>query len=164
MLRQPPEKESENQRNYAEGLFDPFRGLWVKASGEERIRQALLRKMVEELGYPKGLIAVEKSLKEIVARSCSLKRRVDIVCFAKAPDDPSQLFPLLLVECKESSLGRRAMEQVIGYNCFVQAPFVAVASREECLLGVWDRVTKKYAFCPGLPSYSRLCVIFSGMC
>src|SRR5690349_17670706 len=105
-------------------IFDEIRKKWIKATPEEKVRQKWLHHFVHSLGFPKELIAVEKDLKDLpqlVAKEVP-DRRVDILCYGRRVD--SSFFPLLLVECKEKG-GTFAKEQVIGYNAFVQAPFVA---------------------------------------
>ncbi len=41
-------------------IFDPIRRKSVADTPEERVRQALLSQMIGPLGFPKGLLAVEK--------------------------------------------------------------------------------------------------------
>lgn len=124
-------------------LWDPIRSLWVKKTPEEVVRQRLLQKMIAQLGYPKGLIAVERELKS--------GRRFDIVCFAKAKEE---LRPLLLVECKADKIEEAASRQAWGYNDTVGAPFLCLASdRSICTL--W-REEGKVKSIPFLPPFADL--------
>ena len=54
---------------------------------EEQIRQELLKKMVEELGYPPSLLVIEKELKDLPHLQGSSfpfpKRRLDILVYTK---------------------------------------------------------------------------------
>ncbi len=140
-----------------EKIYDEFRKLWVIATPEERVRQALLRKMVSHLSYPKGLLNIEVSLARICSKeinSCAKipSRRLDVVCFTKQRDT---LVPLLIIECKESSsLTESAWQQVLGYNHFVRARFLAVSHPEGELFGY--PTEKGFAFLPYLPSYADL--------
>ena len=143
-------------------IYDSFRKKWVVATPEEKVRQNLLQKMTLELSYPRELISVEKALSEMPhlsawhGFSCP-DRRVDLVCFAQGihPDHP--LYPLLLIECKEcSSLIEVAQQQVIGYNYFIKACFVAVAYPNGCQWGYYDSRLKTYAFSDQMPSYHEL--------
>jgi hypothetical protein len=112
-------------------LYDEIRSCWVSATPEEIVRQLWIKKMVSELGYPKELIAVEKELKTLPHLSSELvpDRRADIICFA----NKETIFPLLLMECKAEPLSQKAIEQVLGYNMYVQAPYIAVVNdREIC--------------------------------
>ena len=148
--------------NRSEFLFDPVRREGVKHTPEEQVRQALISQMVEKLGYPLALLAVEKELKQLPhlrGRSSQKipRRRIDIVAIAKEihPDYP--LFPLLLVECKgDIELSPKVVQQVVGYNDLVQAPFVAVANHAHILTGSYDRDCGIFRFQEGLPSYAQL--------
>lgn len=105
-------------------VFDPIRKQRVTKNPEELVRQALLKTMTTDLGYPKSLIAVEKQLTELLhlkGETGLPNRRVDILCYTR------DLAPLLLIECKEGEFGDDAKAQVIGYNHYIQAPFVALA-------------------------------------
>ncbi len=123
---------------------------------EESVRQSLLYHMVNVLGYPQGLIVVERGIADIL-KICNTgcvrqipSRRIDLLCFFK---DKKNFFPLLLVECKLSlstvQHWNAAFRQVLGYNAFVQAPFCAVAS-SECIYMCHPQKKR------GLPSYREL--------
>ena len=71
-------------------LYCPFRRTWVASTPEEGVRQAFLRAMVEQLGYPQSLIAVEVPI-EVGA---GVTKRCDAVVYA------SSLLPLMLLEFK----------------------------------------------------------------
>lgn len=116
-----------------------IRGRLVVQTPEERVRQALLRKMVEELGFPKGLISVERA---------TLKRRTDIVCYTK------EMRPLLLIECKAGPIREEAIRQAIGYNDQVKAPFICLANGEGATTFWFEGKTRKSA--PFLPQFKEL--------
>lgn len=136
---------SSNQRD---SVFDPYREIWVAATPEEIVRQKLLHVMTQNLGYPKHLIAVEKQLSEIphLTNGTPPNRRADILCFQETE---GELKPLLLIECKEMRPNKEAKRQVLGYNHFVGAPFVAVAGPGYAALVYPQEI-------PFLPPYSRL--------
>lgn len=128
-------------------VYDEVRRLWVKATPEEVVRQTWIQRMVRHLGYPKELMAVEKEIRELphLEGTGFPDRRIDLLCFAKG------VAPLLLVEFKEDKLDDSAIEQVIGYNYFVKAPFIAVANLQEVCLGRFDLSLKRYVFERALP-------------
>jgi hypothetical protein len=133
-------------------VVDRLRGKEVAATPEELVRQRLLAVMIHQLGFPKELIAIEKQLSELphLQRVASLPdRRADIICFAKNIHSGYPLYPLLLIECKEGEAGGEAIAQAMGYNHFVQAPYVAVAGRGGTQLVHPQRL-------PFLPSYAQL--------
>jgi type I site-specific restriction endonuclease len=128
-------------------IYCCVRKQWVKKTPEERIRQTLLSVMIEKLGFPYSLLAVEKSLDQLPHLKQVEKlpqRRADILCFTK------NMKPLLLIECKKERIDNTAIEQVRGYNAFVQAPFIALADEK----GVFFLCGKELK--AGLPHYDEL--------
>lgn len=102
---------------------------------EEIVRQALLLEMTEKFGYPRELIGVEREISTLPHLKGALlkgvkipKRRFDLVCFAGKIHKEFPLYPLLLIECKAIALSEKALQQVLGYNYYVGAYFVAIAN------------------------------------
>ena len=146
--------ESSSPKN--KRIYDPVRKKWVDQTPEEIIRQLLIKHMIEKLGYPIALIAVEKELAQLphlrLKHSAQIaKRRADIIVFSKGA-----LLPLLLVECKATPLTPKFAQQVIGYNSFVGAPFVALANEKQVLTGCYDLHSGMYRFEKGLPTMQDL--------
>lgn len=117
-----------------------IRGKLVALTPEERVRQALLRKMVEELGFPKGLISVERAAQQ--------QRRTDIVCYTK------EMRPLLLIECKAGAILEAAIAQAIGYNDQVKAPFICLANGDGATTFWFEGKERKSV--PFLPQFKEL--------
>lgn len=140
----------------SEQLFCRIRQEWVAALPEEYVRQALLQRMIHELGYPSELIAVEKALDflpHLMELGKSLpERRADILCFKK---NNSQLLPFVLIECKAVPLTDKTVNQVAGYNHYVGAPFIVVVNREEVRCGFRQK-GDVYKFVSWLPTYEEL--------
>lgn len=82
---------------------------------EEEIRRALIEKMVVELGFPKGLISIERAISS---------RRYDVLVFSP------EMKPLLLIECKAAAAKEKALHQALGYNQSVNAPFICLCGRD----------------------------------
>ena len=144
--------ESSRQNNL---LYDEIRKIWVAASPEEIVRQTLIQRMTQSLGFPRELIAVEKALSELPHLSKDVPdRRADIIVFAKEIHPQYSLFPLLLIECKQEKEKKGALDQLMGYNHFVKAAFIAVASAEEILFGYSEK--DSYRFISFIPAYSEL--------
>ena len=138
-------------------IYDRVRGRWVVSTPEEKVRQNLLAKLIQELCFPKALISVEKALSELPLSQAGYipLRRVDIACFIKAPNDPSSMQAFLLIECKESKRqAQMALEQVKGYNFYLKAPFIAVAYPEGEIMG-WG-YGKDFKVAPFIPPYQQL--------
>ena len=111
---------------------------------EEKIRQKWLRVMKGPLGYPKGLLAVEKTFSKT-------GRRFDILCYVLQGGD---LSPLLLIECKALGEKESALSQVVGYNEEILAPFICVIQGDEAQT-FWKEHGALVSV-PFLPSYSQL--------
>ncbi len=140
--------ESSKPNNY----YDHLRKRVAAQRPEETVRQRVIRAMVEELKFPKELLVVEKMLLHLphLSRRKDLPRcRIDLLCFGKNIHPEYPLFPLLLLECKEGPLNAKAEHQVLGYNYFIQAPYVALANENGPFLIFPKRL-------PYLPSFPEL--------
>jgi hypothetical protein len=137
-------------------VYDPIRRRWIIATPEEVIRQKWLEVMIGHLGFPQEFILVEKSLKNLPHlhedRSAYPERRVDILAYARS--EKSEIFPLLLIECKAIKLNEKALKQVVGYHHIVGSPFIALANEDEILLGMQRR--GELEIFPFLPDYNQL--------
>ncbi len=136
------------------------RNVPVSETPEEIVRQSLLRRMIDEKGFPLGGIAVEKGLAQmphLQLHSHQIpERRADIVCFANQIHPNHSLYPLLLIECKATPLNQKVINQVVGYNHYLQAYYIAIANQNQIQTGWYDLVKKRYFFIDGLPNYSEL--------
>lgn len=80
-------------------------------------------------------------------------RRTDILCYAPSKET---LHPLLLVECKAIKLTSRMVNQVIGYNYYLKARFLALVNDQEIRFGWFDSQKKEYTFINFIPRYQDL--------
>lgn len=141
-------------------IYCPFRKEHVAAQPEEVVRQNLLGLMTEKLGYPKGCIVIEKALSQLPHLPVSLRkgapdRRVDILVYRNHPE--KGLVPLLLIECKAVPLKHAALQQVVGYNHYVGAPYVAIANADRLFMGWHEGVNRELRTIDFLPTYQELC-------
>jgi hypothetical protein len=123
---------------------------------EEEVRQKLLLKMRVDLGFPEGMIAVERRIGKIPHLSGKRvpDRRFDIIAFATNIHPLHPIFPVLLIECKAHTIFPEDFQQVIGYNNYVLSPFIAMANGEGEILA-WKE-NGEYRFHEGLFSYELL--------
>lgn len=136
-------------------IYCPVRKIEVEDQPEERVRQKLVKTMVQSLGYPLSGISIEKSLRQMPHISGPVPDcRVDILVYAPGihPDYP--LYPLLIIECKAQAIKEDAFQQVIGYNHYCGAPYFALAGADEFKMGWWEENSLKTI--PFLPSYQQL--------
>jgi hypothetical protein len=119
-------------------VYDPIRQKWVAATPEEIVRQTWIRRMVQELHFPKELLVVERELKMLPHLQNHPHplptRRVDVLSFGKGIDSDHPVFPLLLIECKNEPLSQEALDQAVAYNTFVQAFYVAIVNQDQIRL------------------------------
>ncbi|WP_108624284.1 type I restriction enzyme HsdR N-terminal domain-containing protein [Candidatus Similichlamydia epinepheli] len=81
---------------------------------------------MENLGFPKWSLASEKEIGVFFPSSARTCKRFDLLYCLRNSND---LKPFLLIECKKMNSSRgKAKRQVLNYNYFVQAPFLAIAS------------------------------------
>lgn len=128
-------------------IFDSIRKKYVVLTPEEWVRQNLINYLTEEKGYPKGLIAVETSLKHN-GRS----RRSDILCYH------SNNCPVLLVECKapEVKISQAAFDQISRYNITYKVPFLLISNGINHYVCQINFDTKSYTYIQELPHYTEL--------
>ena len=135
-----------------------LRNKWVAELPEEIVRQKLVHHMVHQLGYPKGSLSLETSLHQIPHLNSQAhalpQRRTDLICFAKGIHPQWDLYPLLVIECKAVKLTKKAMTQLVGYNHFLKAYFIALINAEGMRLGWYEG--GEYRFIERLPSYEDL--------
>jgi hypothetical protein len=128
--------------NGKEQIFCAWRHRWVRLTPEEWVRQQLLHRMVEQLGFPASLIAVETAIEV-----GEVKKRCDAVVFDHA------MQPLVLIECKADTvpLTQKTLDQAITYNRKLNVPHVILHNGVQ---SIWIHGTNSYT--TGLPRYSDL--------
>lgn len=109
-------------------LFCSHRRAYFKDTPEERVRLQLLSSLFS-LGYPPSLLIVERELAHLPhlqnASGRLPKRRVDAICYT-----PGTLLPLLLIECKAKRVTAKDVRQLLGYNLYIGARYILLASPE----------------------------------
>ena len=102
--------------NNKEQIFCEWRHRWVRLTPEEWIRQQLLHRLVEQLGYPASLIAVEAAFRMPNGKNF----RADAVVYDR------QMAPLVLVECKAETvpLTQKTLDQALTYNRLLDVPYL----------------------------------------
>ena len=117
-------------QNNKEQIFCEWRHRWVRLTPEEWVRQQLLHRLVEQLGYPASLIAVEVPLEKISnfqllttndqRLTTNKKFRADAVVYNRA------MQPLMLIECKAEtvSLTQKTLDQAVIYNRRLNVPYL----------------------------------------
>ena len=107
--------------NGKEQVFCGWRHRWVRLTPEEWVRQQLLHRLVEQLGYPASLIAVEVPLEMINGQWSNAKSlRADAVVYT------TTMQPLMLIECKAETvpLTQKTLDQAVTYNRKLNVPYL----------------------------------------
>jgi len=114
---------------------------------EEWVRQHLVMYLHNELGYPLGLIAIEKGVKVH-----SLSRRVDILLYNNSGE------PMVLIECKapEIKINQNVFDQVARYNIPLKVPYLVVSNGLENYCCSIDFVEEQYSFIKNIPAFNEL--------
>jgi type I site-specific restriction endonuclease len=128
--------------NNKEQIFCEWRGRWVRLTPEEWVRQQLLHHLVEQLEYPKSLIAVEQAITVGEA-----KKRCDAVVYDKG------MQALMLIECKAETvpLTQKTLDQAITYNRKLNVPYLLLYNGVQTFLIHGTNIT-----ITGLPRYTDL--------
>lgn len=142
-------------------IYCPIRKSWVAALPEEIIRQRLISYMVRDLFFPPAYLVVEQGLHQLPHLALkdhkkTPKRRIDLLCYGKDIHPSHSLYPLLIVECKAVPLTDKVLNQVAGYNHFLQSYFIAVANEQEIRTGWYDPQKSSYQFINTLPTFNDL--------
>ena len=133
-------KNSENKVS----IFDPIRKKFIILQPEEWVRQHCIQYLIQEKGYPKSLINVEKEL-----TINSLKKRYDIVIY----NTDGSIH--LIVECKapKISINQKAFDQIARYNLELNATFLMVTNGLNHYYCNIDFEKESYNFLKEIPSY-----------
>ncbi|WP_411766876.1 type I restriction enzyme HsdR N-terminal domain-containing protein [Winogradskyella sp. A3E31] len=133
-----------NENNIS--IFDVIRKKFVVLQPEEWVRQHCLHYLMNDKGYPKSLINVEKELE-----LNGLKKRYDIVIF----NPNGSIF--LIVECKAPSItiNQNTFDQIAQYNMTLNAEFLMVTNGINHYYCQMNFSESKYDFLRDIPNYKN---------
>ena len=135
-------KNSENKVQ----VFDDIRKKFVVLQPEEWVRQHVLQFLIQDKGYPKSLINIEK---ELIING--LKKRYDLVIFY--PDGNINL----IVECKSPNIkiSQETFDQIARYNLALKSNLLMVTNGLEHYFCKMDYINSQYNFLEDIPSYQN---------
>ena len=133
-------KNSENKIS----IFDCLRKKFVILQPEEWVRQHCVLYLIEEKGYPKSHINVEK---ELIVND--LKKRYDIVVF-----NPNGSIHLI-VECKAPTvmINQSTFDQIAQYNLELNANYLMVTNGLNHYYCQMDFEKERFDFLKDIPNY-----------
>ena len=131
--------------NGKEQIFCEWRHRWVRLTPEEWVRQQLLHRLVEQLGYPHSQIAVEAPIKV-----GEVKKRCDAIVYNHA------MQPLVLIECKAEKvpLTQKTLDQAATYNRKLQVPYFILHNGPQTIIALVN--DKLISFVQSIPPYNQL--------
>ena len=142
-----------DERNGTSRVYDPIRQKYVRLTPEEWVRQHFVQYLIQELGVPSGLVAIEHGF-----RVQGHPQRADVIVHDRQGE------PLVLVECKapDTTIRQSAFDQGARYNGVLGAPFLVVTNGQEHYACAIDFEAHTYAFLDDLPEYESLLARRSG--
>ena len=146
-LNLPPFAVRLRERDGKREIFDFLRRRYVALTPEEWVRQHFVHFLVEQKGYPRGLLANELEL-----RIGQKKLRCDTVLYNKV------LQPQMIIEYKkpEVSITQRVFNQITVYNMLLHVDYLVVSNGLQHYCCRMDYEHQSYEFLSDIPSFSML--------
>lgn len=128
-------------------IFDEVRGKYLVLTPEEWVRQHLIKYLIHEKGFPRGLIGIEQGL--ILN---GMTKRVDLLC------SNTNGHKILLAECKapEVKISQNTFDQIARYNIVHQVPYLIVSNGMNHYCSMINFEGKSYEFIKEVPDYFSL--------
>lgn len=144
-LNLPAAKLKLSRENETVYVWDNLRRKELVLSPEEWVRQHIVHYLLNELNYPKAMIALEGGHAQ-----AKTIRRTDILVYKDSK-------AWLLIECKAPyvKINQETFDQANRYNIHYKAPYLMVSNGLEHFYGAIDHLNKKFNFIPELPNYNE---------
>ena len=138
-LKKVTDKKTNETKRY---IFCLIRHKWLVLQPEEFVRQLILHYLIEEKGYSKNNITVEKGI-----TVNELSRRCDILVFDK------NTAPILLVECKSPkiSITEAVFQQIAAYNLPLKVKFLLLSNGIDTYCCEVNHKEKSWQFLSAIP-------------
>lgn len=132
-------------------ILDTIRRKFVRLTPEEWVRQHFVRYLINEGGYPPGLIGIE-----VMFRFNNMKKRADILVHDRRGE------PVMIVECKSPDINisdfyeDKVYDQIGGYNLGLKLPFAIVTNGLVHYAFRFDPDRNQYVHLLEIPFYNDL--------
>jgi hypothetical protein len=128
-------------------IFDFLRRKYVALTPEEWVRQHFTHYLVEQKGYPRGLMANEMEL-----RLGEKRLRCDTLLYNRS------LQPQMIIEYKAPTiqLQQRVFDQITAYNMLLHVDYLVVSNGLQHYCCRMDYEHHSYAFLRDIPHYTEL--------
>ena len=130
-----------------EMILDSIRRKYVRLTPEEWVRQNFVQYLIQELGYPQGLTAIETGF-VFQGMQC----RADVLVHDRQGEAG------LMGECKapDVKIKQNVFDQIGRYNTVVKATYLVVTNGMQHYCCRIDREQNQYRFLEALPRYEDL--------
>ncbi len=128
-------------------IFDFLRRRFVKLTPEEWVRQHFVHWLVEQKGYPKGLLG-----NEIELQAGEKKVRCDSILY----DNNAR--PQMIIEYKAPTvaLSQKVFDQISTYNLLLHVDYLMVSNGMEHYCCRMNYEQKSYEFLREIPDYEKI--------
>lgn len=128
-------------------IFDCLRQKYVPLTPEEGVRQMFVHYLLEEKGYPAGLMN-----NEVAITQNGIRRRCDTVVFRRDGQ------PSMIVEYKASTVAitQAVFDQIYRYNTVLKVDYLVVFNGKAMYCCRMDYDSNTYSFLPEIPAYDSL--------
>lgn len=140
------------KKNNIEHLLCLIRKKLIVNSNEEKVRQAIISFLINDLGIDPAMIDVEVNI-SVFKNHC--KDRADVIVYTKRKNKD---VPLLLIECKAENivLNNNVWEQAERYNQYIKAPFIFLTNGIDYEFYSYNKKKKEYNLLEEIPNYNQL--------
>ena len=143
----PPYEIKLREQNGRRQIFDFLRRRYVSLTPEEWVRQHFVHFLIEQKGYPKGLLA-----NEVEQKIGDKKLRCDTLLYNK------ELRPRRIIEYKapEIAITQRVFNQITVYNFLLHVDYLIVSNGRQHYCCRMDYEKGEYTFLQDIPHYTEL--------
>jgi hypothetical protein len=143
----PPYEIKLREQNGRRQIFDFLRRRYVSLTPEEWVRQHFVHFLMEQKGYPKGLLA-----NEVEQKIGDKKLRCDTLLYNK------ELRPRMIIEYKapEIAITQRVFNQITVYNFLLHVDYLIVSNGRQHYCCRMDYEKGEYTFLQDIPHYTEL--------
>ena len=143
----PPYETKLREKDGKREIFDFLRRRYVALTPEEWVRQHFVHFLIEQKGYPKGLLANEREL-----RIGEKRLRCDTLLYNK------ELQPRMIIEYKAPHIviTQHVFNQITTYNMLLHVDYLIVSNGNAHYCCRMDYACHTYTFLPDIPEYNKL--------
>lgn len=143
----PPYEIKLREQNGRRQIFDFLRRRYVALTPEEWVRQHFVHYLIEQKGYPKGLLANEVEL-----QIGEKKLRCDTLLYNRA------LQPKMIIEYKapDIAITQRVFNQITVYNFLLHVDYLIVSNGRQHYCCRMNYEKGEYSFLQDIPLYTDL--------